>query len=149
MKVINYGISIAAIMLSIFAYFSSSGFVNYDPNDIGPSVFPKGISVFTIILAVLLAITTYFKDKDTSRLSDIFSKTNLWNVGKTFVLFIGYYVVMNFAGFIISSLLFLFVFFKVLEIKLAKNIITSVVTTGVVYYIFYQLLNVQLPSGIW
>ena len=89
------------------------------------------------------------KKKDNSIALRLFSKENaiVWvTVIATFLYMMG----IQYIGFVVSSIIYMIVmnlYYKVPEINKPAAFIIPFAVTGVLYYVFTNLLHVVLPSG--
>lgn len=148
MKRANYLLSILMIILASFVYYYAGRFVGLGGSDLGPSFFPRMVSIFIYILSVLLIIvtlTTHKVDKQS-----LFNKNGFLRVLSGAILILFYFILIKGIGFIFSTIVFLVVFMKLLGIRIwIKSILISITTTLIVYYLFQDILKVRLPSGLW
>lgn len=124
---------------------------------LGAEFMPEIYGFFMLFLSVCQIITglkvskkynSYNKEENEKE--DI--KNDNKNVILTFSLIIGYVVAMNFLGFVISSMVFLFLLSILLtpasDEKSYKSYIAFSMTLPIItYYIFHNLMNIALPSG--
>ena len=116
-----------------------------DPNDSGPKFFPRIATIGLMICGVGLIIKPG-KNKEFMTLSQ-------WlRAGRYFVVLIVYLFLMYFFGFIVSSILGLFVLIRMLAIEKKPNLIVagiySIIFTLVLYGVFVLLLKIVLPRGL-
>lgn len=63
---------------------------------------------------------------------------------------VGYGLILETVGFVVSTFLLLFVLFKVIgSRKWLFSLITSLIVVVLSYLLFVVLLDVEMPSGIW
>jgi putative tricarboxylic transport membrane protein len=143
----NMIISILFVLIGIYILIEVSTFPSVGGGQItGPDFFPR-ILAFTLIgLSVLLFISSIIsKDESTTGLFDIYAI-------KAYITMIGllvYMIVLNAAGFIIATPLFLIGLIRFYGMKhYPKLILSSVLVTGIIYSVFKLLLAVPLPAGI-
>lgn len=155
MKKANYILALLMILIAFFVYFYSNTFIEAKSYDLGSAAFPKIISVLTIFLSILLIINT-LKERDDKTKEKHEENEQIFNKTGTLRLILGssiimiYFFLINKIGFIIATLIFLIVFMRVLGIKKwVMSIPISIVTTFLIYFLFQDILKVQLPSGIW
>jgi putative tricarboxylic transport membrane protein len=150
MRSINYFIGLIMIVLASFVIYASKDFVSMGTFDIGADTFPKGIAILTIILSIVLILTTYFNKNIFGRFKDVFEKRGLAKVGVGLALFIIYFTIMSYIGFLISTVLFLGCYLYILGIRnWYKIIVISILTSFIVFYVFYQFFNVQIPEVLF
>lgn len=138
-KYIGWFFIVLGLCIVISTPFQVMGFVS---NDFGPGM----IFIYIAIGFISLGLLLIFKTKTNNNYYE------LGNVKRTLVTFlsiIGYIIVMQFLGFIISSIIFLVLMMYYLESKnIFVNIIVSLLFVIIVYFLFSRM-NVLLPSGIF
>jgi|SRR5699024_1001970 len=130
-------LSIVLILLSVLIFFTSQGM----PPDAGG--FPKFLSLFLGVCALILLITSLKKNKIIKIKAD---KKAIFVFLLITITLIIYYIALIYLGFIISSIILVFSILYIFEAaNVIKNLIISVLIVMVIYYIFHKLLNVPLP----
>ena len=109
----------------------------------GPSFFP-----LTIVAALMVLSVCLFFSKGESKKSG----TNGFNWRQVAVISMmcAYVAIIPYAGFPLTTMIALFtllVFSK--KIGIGSAILTSAITTGILFLIFKLLLKIPLPSGEW
>ena len=159
MKRISDVISIIFIAVAVAFFVISNSFPAGSNGAVGPAWFPRIMCVIIIILSVINLVTTTLADKELSeeersadrqKTANIFSKDNLivWiTVGATLV----YVICIQKLGFVVSSIAYILImnfYYKVPKISRIAAVVIPFAVTGVLYYVFTNLLHVVLPSGI-
>lgn len=138
-KYIGVFFIILGLSVVIATPFQVMGFVS---NGFAPGMIFIYIAIGFISLGLLLIYKTK-KDNNYYELGNV--KRTL----VTFLFIIGYIIVMQFIGFIISSIIFLVLMMYYLESKnIFVNIIVSLLFVIIVYFLFSKM-NVLLPPGIF
>lgn len=111
------------------------------------AIFPK-TAIAVIALMGILAIIKSFRKKGTASGKSIFSK----EIAVTGVALLAAYGLMAVLGFYTTSVLFIFFMFLYTERDwqpraFLKSGIFSLVTTGVLYFLFSILMNLVTPEG--
>lgn len=111
---------------------------------LSPASFPLLVS------AVLIGLSLQLLYKGLATGGDKVVQTSLWaklrNVGSVFVLGLLYVFAMSKIGFLISTMLYLFLFLLLLGEKRRKLLVLVPVVTSVTVYLFFsKLLSVMLP----
>jgi hypothetical protein len=117
------------------------------PRNPGMGFMSFGASALLGILSIILFLSASFKKGD-AKAVPLFSGT-LWK-RSLFVLIslVLYSRILPMAGFLISTFLLMTFLFWILERKRIWVVfISSILTTGVTYYVFSILLNCQFPVG--
>lgn len=152
------------LLLALSSIFFQKSLVlpykGYDP--LGAAFFPKLITVILVIIA--LFILFFDIKKKGLKLKPINERKNKDKIeaekvdhsilpviflGSSFVL---YSLVLNYLGYIFSTIAFLLVTIFGLNLTkkgLGQAVIFSIGTTVVIYYIFRLVLNLIFPSGIF
>ena len=111
----------------------------------GPALIPRmWIYLILILSGVVLWQALRGKDKAAPKIE----KTGL--VVLTLAIFIGYFLVMPFIGYFLSTFLFIVVMLHLLSYR--KKILIYVIAVGWTlfsYLVFYKLLYIQLPLGVF
>ena len=121
--------------------------VKGNSTDPGSRLFPVMASVLLLICGVGVVISA---GRSTAK---VFLLPQGWKkLGIAFGLMIAYTLALKYVGFVISTLVFLYFAITMLagEEKVAvwKKLLYSVIVTGLTWYIFQQILSMNLPSGI-
>ncbi|MDR7870467.1 MAG: tripartite tricarboxylate transporter TctB family protein [Tissierellaceae bacterium] len=165
---------LAALFTIIFAFlfgYFTKDIKLIDVDVLGGRFFPNILSIILGILGISLLITSLYKikvdnnniDNDVEIIEDS-STVVTKSYGKlkvlsrypdiiSIILLFIYTISMKYLGFIISSVIYLFLQMNVLSIyRKSKNYLlyglVSVVVPIIVYYIFTQIFSLTLPEGI-
>ena len=113
--------------------------------DVGPRVFPFISGGLLILCGAGLLVN----GKSTAE--GIFTKKALGRLGLIFGVVLAYCVGMAFLGFIVPTVLVLFVlstmFAEGKDAALWKRALYAVVITAIVYFLFHNVLNLKLPTN--
>lgn len=134
-------IAVIIIYIVTFSFFIQSfSFVK----DSG--LFPRLISGILIFLNTLYALEIYKgKDNKKKKKDDILSNKLIGII----ILSTLYVIIVNFLGYVITTLFYLPVTMKYLGIKNNKIIIlSSTISVTIIYLCFVTLLDVPIPTGI-
>ena len=142
----NYAVCVLMLLLAGYVLMSAWEYP-VEERTLGPAFFPELIAGLLIFFAMALLIQTVL---DRSQSAEIDGPGSVFWVG---VAAMGAYLfVMPLAGFLGTTPVFLFgmgmyMAYKAGEGKFwwKKLMLSSLATTGVLYYLFAQLLNVPLP----
>jgi len=116
--------------------------------------FPKLLTIMLIFFSGLLISAGLKQDKDKSKgglgVNSVSQRNEAWKrVGFISISFIVYLAILRPIGFIISSLAFLiFAMNYYGSQKWLINIILSIIFISGIYFVFRQVLHVDLPQGI-
>lgn len=158
MKKISDAISIVFIVVAAAFFAIAGSFPEGTNGAVGPGWFPRIMCVIIIVLSVINLVTTniaYRQMTDEERQTDnsglkIFSRDYaiVWiSMGLTLV----YVMCVQYVGFVVSSLVYILgmnIYYKVYQISKIATVAIPIAVTGILYYIFTNLLHVVLPSGI-
>ncbi|QAT48743.1 tripartite tricarboxylate transporter TctB family protein [Caproiciproducens sp. NJN-50] len=142
-KVTGLSCAAAGIILTILSMQFSS---KIQLNEPGPSLFPLIGSVGLIVCGAGIFLE---KQKD----SQPFLNREGWiRVGSLFGVMLLYVVLIKLLGFMVPMPLFLFVMIMILakrekRPKAYMAAVVSVLVSAAIYYVFTQLLKVELPAG--
>lgn len=147
-------VSIFFILLSVFMYISSLGFKSgLTTGSVGPDGFPKIIAGAIFILAVINMIKIMRKTKITFSFSKEKFIEKYKAVFTILLMFIIYVFSMQYIGFLITTILFMFSTQWYLSDRSKKNIPKIVILTLFVslgaYFFFTSYLTVVFPPGIF
>ncbi len=111
----------------------------------GPGFLPFGLALCLIALSLALIIKSW---KSNSPPAPFWPKRTWLRPFLGVVIFIFYALVIQRLGFILSTLLFLIIWMKLIERVRWRTLIgISIGTTGALYFIFVFFLEVPLPMG--
>lgn len=135
-------LGIAAILLAIFMLWQSYGMVpafSYEP--LGPRAFPMLLGVLIGLCGIYLLIKGQFKA------AYIAPNTQL-KIFILFLLFIAYGFLFQPLGFIVSTFLAILSIGYLFGGRLIPLLISGVVSSVALYFLFDRALSVVLPVGI-
>lgn len=149
------------LVLSVGYYIMATFLPASKVSELGPDFIPKIIAMLTLVISIALIFTSYKEMKkqdttegDTSEEGDR-EEIEYRPVIYTFLLLLLYTQLLRSIGFLITTVVYLFLQFNVLaplDQRGRKHQtlygIISLITTVVVYYLFRNGLQVMLPSGI-
>lgn len=159
MKKVSDVISFVFIAVAAAFFGISSTFPEGSNGAVGPAWFPRIMCVIIILLSVINLITTGIaereksdeeKEKERAALAKIFSKESaiVWiTIGATLL----YVICIQKIGFVVSSIVYIFVmniYYQVPKVSRIAAYVIPFAITGILYYVFTNLLHVVLPSGI-
>jgi putative tricarboxylic transport membrane protein len=116
-------------------------------NDPGPGLIPFWVGCFLVFLSLGVIIETYIWDKSRTKIR-LFEKGRRKVVLEVLLSFIGYYMVLNILGFILSTFLFLIFLFKISGGETWKvALIESAITIIGTYCLFVYAVGITFPVG--
>jgi putative tricarboxylic transport membrane protein len=114
-----------------------------------PSFFPFALAAFMALLAVLLLVEGYRK-KNGPILGLSFGKNDYLRALLLLAAMVLYTFAQKLLGFLIPSVLLVAAMQLILGgRKVIPILISSISIPGIIYFLFYILLNVPLPEGMW
>lgn len=135
------------ILAGVFYKYADSFKILPGQADIGPRAFPRFVCIAIIVLAILLVISEIKKNDQT--------KVQLFNLKIIigFVTALAYFLLFKKVGFVLCSMVSIFVMEMLLlnePFKKAWPLVTSVAVIGpiVIQLIFGTFLKVPLPAGL-
>lgn len=136
-------------MISIFVYFYSNTFAavgkNADSFIKNPALYPKMLAICMFVLSLVLLLKALIK-KEKDKIQ--FNFARLKKVFVFVVVIICYIYVMVLVGYIISTMLFIFVSILLYKGSKRQALIYTLPITFAIYFGFNYLLNVMLPKGV-
>lgn len=151
MKKLSNLIACVFIAVSVVFFIISLSFPPGSNGAVGPGYFPRIMCVLVIFLSVLELILSR-NEEIPEELKDLglFKKENM-RVWATMGLTLVYIICIKEIGFIISSIVFMLgmnVYFKVYEKSKVLSVILPFIVVAVLYFVFHNLLHVNLPKGL-
>ncbi len=141
---INTGIGLC--VLSVLVWIYAEQYRGKGASEYGPHLFPQFIAICLFACAVILIINA-IRNKSTVPEDQINIKGMLRVGAAIFICFI-YIVIMQLIGFLVATIIFLFVMMSfVHQKKLTTRIIVSFVVAGSVFLIFSYFLKIPLPEA--
>jgi Tripartite tricarboxylate transporter TctB family len=148
MKTHDQGSSLFWLLLSVAIFIESLRLGIGTARNPGMGFMSFGASGLLGILSIILFLQTSFK-KGTSKVAPLFFGTLWKRVVFVLISLVLYSRLLPVAGFLISTFLLMTLLFWILERKKVWRVfVSSILTTGITYYVFSILLNCQFPSGL-
>jgi len=138
------------IALSIYIFWNTSYFPSDNIMNVGPSFFPRILASGLLIFSFILIIQNIFSKNSTQEVRFNIKDKGVQRVAISLIITVIYGFVMNYFGFIITTILYLVSLMFLL--KLRSWIRMLIVSTGVsltIFTIFKTFLNISLPTGFW
>lgn len=114
----------------------------------GPAFWPQILLSLIIVLELFVIAFTYkkYKNGELKKEKDesVIYPQNLYISVTALALYI---VLMQFVGFLISSIIYLVFMMYILKVKLKTNLIVSILSGYLITFVFGNLLMVPLPRG--
>lgn len=148
-KRIDIGVGIILCIFSVIIYlYAEQQYVGRGVNRYGPNFFPQVLSLMMFLASIALIVQA-FRGKALKNLEEV-NKQGFVRATVTLVLAIAYVFLMNFLGFYLSTVIFLFVVMTYLgQKKLWIRILVSLLVATAVYGLFHYFLKIPLPEGIF
>ncbi|WP_059173825.1 tripartite tricarboxylate transporter TctB family protein [Bacillus sp. FJAT-27445] len=134
---VGLAFAVGSKQLSATAYGSS----------VGPDIFPFSLGVLLIILSIRLFYEAYKRKNSEKNQEKIHYKPFLIIFAATII----YALSLETVGYVITTFVFLFVCFQVMErSKWVVSLFISAVFSGAVYFLFVEVLKGTLPGWpVW
>lgn len=118
--------------------------------DVGGAFYPRLLIYATLILSLRLLYKALKKDdSDSEELFD-FENGGFWNVILVVIISFIYLYLLDIVGFLLLTPFYLFLLLTIIEAKnIPYRILISILTTGIIMYVFQNFLNVPFPDGIF
>ncbi|GAK08322.1 tricarboxylate transport protein TctB [Geomicrobium sp. JCM 19038] len=118
-------------------------------NPAGGGFLPGIIAIVLIICGIVTLINDLKKqvvEKTDEQKEQAFSKSDYFLIFSYFIFIVFYVLSLSFLPFLISTTLFLIISIFLLKgIKWYTNVIVSIVTVTIIYFLFSQLFNIVFP----
>ena len=118
--------------------------------DVGGAFYPRLLIYATLILSVKLLYNAIKKEESKSEELFDFENGGFWKVVSVVIISFIYLYLLDIVGFLILTPFYLFLLLTIIGAKnIPHRILISILTTGIVMYVFQNFLNVPFPSGIF
>lgn len=147
MKKEDIGVGIGLILLSLWLFWYVGRYRPIEVYFYGPDFFPRILSLIMVILGSGLIINAWAGHslKKTDHIDPRGFLRMLISIG----ICIGYLFLMKILGFVFASFVFLFILMSFLKQKgIVLRILSSFITSIVVWSIFRYFLIIPLPEGL-
>ena len=145
----NLIVSLVFMAFGIFLFVESMGIKHMMKDDVGSAFFPKVVAVAIIGVSAIRLVMALREPEGEKKASDNDTMGGLL----TILLIGGYVLAFQPVGFIISTIVYLFLQILVLVPKEKRSwpltIIISVVAPLAIYGLFTYLISSPLPKGLW
>ncbi|MFB3885865.1 MAG: tripartite tricarboxylate transporter TctB family protein [Thermodesulfobacteriota bacterium] len=120
------------------------------PRNPGPGFMPLLASALLLILALVVVIMELRRSAEGEGKKPLFDMKHLIRPVSVFVVLFGFSFILNVFGFLVSIFLLFFVLFLIYEPKKwLMHIIVAVIVANASFLLFYKILQVQLPAGMF
>lgn len=151
MKKLANIISCIFIAIAVIFFAISLSFPPGSNGAVGPGYFPRIMCVIVIFLSCLqLFLSRGIVETPEQADLGLFKKENL-RVWVTMAIVLVYIICIKQIGFIVSSIVFQFVsntYYKVYEKHKVLYVVLPFIVVAVLYFVFHNLLHVNLPAGL-
>ena len=116
----------------------------------GPAFFPDILAIIYLVLGAIQIILGFKRKKNQNEKPAVPSaaKPSMRLLLEFMGLLIGFLLLFQPLGFILCTILFLFLLMLLLGVTVPKSILFSFVYTGAIYLLFGKLFTIGLPVGI-
>lgn len=141
--------SVLFLAFGAFVYYEASGIKHVMNNDVGSAFFPKIIAGAMIVVALIRLVMALREEEKEAKASN----SDLKGGWETILLLCIYVLAFQPVGFILDTIVFLFLEMLVLTPKEKRNLpllgILSVATPFIIYTLFVYAINTPLPKGLF
>lgn len=141
--------SLLFLAFGAFVFYESMGIKHVMKNDVGSAFFPKIISGAMIVVALIRLVMALREEEKEAKASN----SDLKGGWETIFLLCAYVLAFRPVGFILDTMVFLFLEMLVLTPKEKRNLLLlgglSVATPLIIYTLFVYVINTPLPKGIF
>ncbi|CAM4353179.1 tripartite tricarboxylate transporter TctB family protein [Lacicoccus alkaliphilus] len=144
----NIGISIVIILLSVFLFYDTFSIEAAASEEIGPTMWPRILLISLFIFGFILLIHSLYRLKKDSgeKSGDRFDAVKFWGF---LILIIMYIPALIYIGFIIATPIWIFMLAFIAGMrKVLPLMLTPLVGTAVVTFLFPVLLRISMPRGV-
>ena len=156
----NLIVSFLFMAFGVFLLVESMGIKHMMKNDVGSGFFPKIIAIVMIAVSVIRLIMTLLEPSGETNTSDsdmvrMSASLSFCHVEEDLVnpLLINVYYYIRSVGFIIDTVIYLFIQMLILTPKEKRNMlmigIISIIAPICIYTLFTYVINTPLPKGIF
>jgi len=147
-------IALFILLFSLFTYFylipaQIEIAEEYDLRSLSPAFFPEVATSIIAGLSILLMISLL---RSRRRRENVASQTNFGDeirVAAAIGISAAYVIAFKYMGFIPASILVLGALFRLQGKRFFKLIFLSTGTVLFVYFVFYYVMKVRFPKGLW
>ena len=119
----------------------------------GPSFFPNLLALVYVVCGIY---QLWYGAKKMAEFPPItfytfkrlFEKKETQTAYLVILMIVGFILLFDFLGFILTTYLFLFLFMRRLGVPVLHSFLYSLIFTGIIYFLFGWLFTISLPSGI-
>ena len=141
--------SVLFLAFGAFVFYEASGIKHVMKNDVGSAFFPQIIAGAMIVVALIRLVMALREEEKEAKASD----SDLKGGWETILLLCAYVLAFQPVGFILDTVVFLFLEMLVLTPKEKRSLpllgILSVATPLVIYTLFVYVINTPLPKGLF
>jgi len=119
----------------------------------GPAFFPNLLALIYIVCGIYqlwygTTKATEFSSLTFTAFKNLFIKKETQTAYLVIIMMVGFILLFDFLGFILTTYLFLFLFMRRLGVSVLHSLFYSFILTGTIYFLFGWLFTISLPSGI-
>ena len=146
----DFVVSVVFMFISLFAFFGSSAFSRSGKNEFSlannPAMYPRLLAAVMFILSCVFLFQALRKGALKNVKIQIDREKTIKVLRLLFVIVV-YVIGIYFIGYIISSIICVFLFILIFDGKIIQAIISSVGATVILYLVFRIIFNIPLPMG--
>lgn len=147
-KRIDIGVGIVLSIFSSAVFIYAGNYKGAGVSQYGPNFFPQSLAVLMFLFSVLMIVQAV-RGRALKGLEAI-NKAGFIRATVTLVFSIIYLVAMQYLGFFLATIIFLYVVMTYIghEGKIVR-IISSLIVSAIIYGIFHFFLKIPLPEGLF
>lgn len=147
-KRIDIGVGIVLCILSVAIFVYAGSYKGTGVSQYGPNFFPQTLAVLMFFFSALMIVLA-LRGRALKGLEPI-NKLGFIRATVTLVLAIIYLVAMQYLGFFLSTIIFLYVVMTYIGHRgQTVRIVSSLLVTAIIYGIFQFFLKIPLPAGLF
>ncbi len=143
------------VVLALLVLFVAIPFGVQEPKKVkfvalSPSYYPRIVAYFLLAFGLLLMGLRFFKSQSQQQLqTKSFWRQHTFALSGIILLLFLYYASLNYLGFVLSSVVALFLLLLIAgERKLWALIVIPLVLPFALYYFFTHVANIPIPAGV-
>jgi putative tricarboxylic transport membrane protein len=157
----NIQSGIFLLLVSVVMFAATLSFKQLTASQVGPAFMPQIIAVLIGLMSIAIIIEGYRKvksgteddpEEEGEEAEGNAKEVSYRPVIQSFVLMAAYVAVMPIVGFLITTIVYMFMQMMILSSKPERRwllfAVVSVVATSIIYYVFRNVFYIMLPSGL-
>ncbi len=143
----------AAVLFALLFFILAGNFPGARGHDVGMAFYPRVLSILIIVLSVIVILQGITRKETESESRESLFYTEDKGVQRVVLLILAtliYPYLLQYAGFLILTPVYLGFLMWVIKAGKAKKILfLALLTTVLIYVVFQRLLKIPLPTGLF